>query len=401
MNNFNPRVLSLTDVNQAREVMKSIGVDPAGIARMVDKTQWLNVLIADLPCGAANILKQEMLAIGADAAVARGAVSCSRSHTDVLLMATLKQYFQLIERLPCQPFGLAHLAKELQKVLAAHATGPQVLRGKDCCLTLDAPRIMAVLNVTPDSFYDGGTSNSVDTALRRAEQHIADGADIIDVGGESTRPGAPGVDTATELSRVIPVVEALRNNFSIPISVDTNKAMIAAQAIEAGANFVNDISGLMFDAQMAGVVADSTAGLFVMHTRGRPEVMQNNTDYVDVLGAVIASLRKSLAIARDAGVADDKLAVDPGIGFGKSVAGNLEILRRLSELRCLGSPILLGASRKSFIGTVLHQEQPSQRLFGSVAAATVGLNNGAHVFRVHDVAATRQALDLAWAISGR
>ncbi len=400
MSSFTPRVLHLSDAAQVSETMKNIGVDPAGVARMVGRAQWLNILIADVPCAAANILKQEMLAIGADAAVARGSVACSCSHTDVLLMATLKQFSQLVERLQCQPFGLANLASELRQLLASTPTGTSVLKGKDCCLRLDRPQVMAVLNVTPDSFYDGGRSYSVDAALRQAEQQIADGADIVDIGGESTRPGAPSVDADTELKRIMPVIEAVRSNFPIPISVDTNKAMVAARAIEAGANFINDISGLMFDAQMSEVVAACGAGLFVMHTRGCPEVMQRNTDYADLLGDVIASLRMSLEIARDAGIAGDKIAVDPGIGFGKSVAGNLEILRRLGELQCLGCPILLGTSRKSFIGTVLHQEQPQQRLFGSVATAVVGLNNGARLFRVHDVAATRQALDMAWAVGG-
>jgi dihydropteroate synthase len=400
MSSFTLRVLHLSNVEQVHETMKNIGVDPVGITRMVGKAQWSNILVSDLSCVAANILKQEMLAIGADAAVARGTVSCSRKHTDVLLMATLKQFAQLIERLPCQPFGLSNLASELQHLLAVSVHRPQALRGKDCYLNLDRPQVMAVLNVTPDSFYDGGKSYSVDTALLQAEQQIADGADIIDIGGESTRPGAPLVDVDTELERIIPVVNAVRSSFSIPVSVDTNKAAVAARAIEAGANFINDISGLTFDAKMAEVVADSGAGLFVMHTRGCPEVMQRNTLYADLLGDIVASLSMSLEMAHAAGIAADKLAVDPGIGFGKSVAGNLEILRRLSELQCLGHPILLGTSRKSFIGKVLQQQQPQQRLFGSVGSAVVGFNNGAQLFRVHDVAPTRQALDMAWAVFG-
>lgn len=398
MSSFALRVLNLSNADQVREAMKNIGVDPAGVIRMVGKAQWLNVLVADVPCAAANILKQEMLAIGADAAVARGSVACSRKHTDVLLMANLKQFAQLVERLPSQPFGLSQLANSLQQLLTVPATVAPVLKGKDCCLHLDRPRIMAVLNVTPDSFFDGGNSYSVDDALRQVEQQIADGADIIDIGGESTRPGAPSIDVATELERIIPVVKAVRNNYSIPVSIDTNKAMVAARAIEAGANFINDISGLMFDAHLAKVVADSGAGLFVMHTRGRPEVMQQDTDYADLLGDIIASLRMSLEIAHAAGIDSDKLAVDPGIGFGKSVAGNLAILRRLSELKCLGCPVLLGTSRKSFIGKILRQEQPQQRLIGSLATVVLGLSNGAQLFRVHDVAETRQALDMAWAV---
>lgn len=400
MSCFSPRVLNLATATQVRETMIAVGVDPAGVARMVDKAQWLNILVEDVPCAAANILKQEMLAVGADAAVARGTVACSCRTTDLLLMASLKQFGRLIERLTAQPFGLGGLAAELQQLLELENNSPDCLCGRDCRLQLDRPRLMGVINVTPDSFYDGGRSFGVDTALRQAEQQVADGVDLLDIGGESTRPGAAAVSAEIELERVIPVVEVLRSNFSIPISVDTNKSSVAAAAVAAGANFINDISGLMFDERMADVAAASGAGVFVMHTRGRPEVMQQDTDYDDLMGEITAGLRLSLQRARAAGVAQNKLAVDPGIGFGKSVAGNLEILRQLSQLRCLACPILLGTSRKSFIGAVLGQPQAQQRLYGSLSTLTIGLVNGARLFRVHDVAPSRQSLDMAWAVCG-
>ncbi|MBN2645216.1 MAG: dihydropteroate synthase [Desulfuromonadaceae bacterium] len=365
---------------------------------MAGKTRLLNILLEHVPCGAANILKQEMLTLGGDAAVARGTVTCSLAATGVLLMGTLKQFQALSQRLPSQPFGLAGLARQLRKVLDQIQSPPQQLHGRGVMLSLKQPCVMGILNVTPDSFYDGGRHAGLASALRCAETHIKQGADLIDVGGESTRPGAPAVSEADEVARVVPVVEALCREFSIPVSVDTTKACVAEAALAAGAHFINDVSGLFFDEQMATVVAKADAGLFVMHTRGRPEVMQHNTVYEDLLGEVIGSLAQSLALARAAGVRAEALCADPGIGFGKSVAGNLELLRRLPELSVLGVPILLGTSRKSFIGQVLNQPHADERLFGSLSTVALGVASGVQIFRVHDVAATRQVVDMAWAI---
>lgn len=393
---FNPRMIRLEEPQQVRRVLKQLQVDPVGIKLMTDKALHHNVLLKQLSCAAANILKQEMIALGGDAAVARGTVACSIPHTDVLLMATRKQLSQLALRLLRQPFGLKQLSEELQQLLQLAPGG--YLAGCRCRLELSRPQVMGIINVTPDSFYDGGVCLSLDQALRQAQEQVMAGADLLDIGGESTRPGSQPVREEVELQRVVPLISALNREFDVPLSVDTNKASVARAAVEAGADFVNDISGLTFDDQMADVVAQLGAGLFVMHTRGRPDQMQLHTSYDDLLGDVIDGLRQSVAQAHQAGVAADKVAIDPGIGFGKSVAGNLEILRRLTELSCLGCPILVGTSRKSFIGQVLGCDQPGDRLFGSLASVAVAVAHGAHLFRVHDVAATRQVVDLAWAI---
>jgi dihydropteroate synthase len=225
-----------------------------------------------------------------------------------------------------------------------------------------------------------------------------EGAALIDIGGESTRPGAPSVSEAEELDRVIPVIEALTRELDLPLSIDTSKSTVAAAAIASGVEFVNDISGLTYDQKMAGVVAVSGAGLIVMHTRGRPEAMQQNTKYEDVVGEVVSSLQKSIRCAEQAGVALDKIAIDPGIGFGKDVAGNLELLRQTAALVKLGRPILLGTSRKSFIGQILNQKVPSERLIGTMATLALGYAGGARMFRVHDVAAARQSVLMAQAV---
>ena len=276
--------------------------------------------------------------------------------------------------------------------------GPEFLNGRTCRLELDRPRIMGILNVTPDSFSDGGVYLSPERAIERAMLMADEGADLIDIGGESSRPGAAAISIQEELDRVLPVLEGLAGEIGIPLSIDTSKSAVASSAVAAGAEFVNDISGLQFDPDMAAVVAESGAGLFVMHTRGRPAQMQANTGYSDLLGEVAGCLRESLEMALRAGVAVEKLAVDPGIGFGKDVAGNLELLRRLAELTCLGRPILLGTSRKSFIGRILGQDDPRQRLAGSLATVALGVAGGAQIFRVHDVAPSREAALIARAV---
>ena len=275
--------------------------------------------------------------------------------------------------------------------------GGQLL-GRQCRILLDRPRIMGILNVTPDSFYDGGRYQGLDAALYQAEQLVSAGADLIDVGGESTRPGAPQISADEEIARVVPVVERLAAQLEIPISVDTTKSEVAAASLAAGAHFINDISGLGFDPEIATVVARYQAGLFLMHTRGRPESMQQQTGYTDLLGEVEDFLARALGQARQAGIAETHLAIDPGIGFGKDLAGNLLLLKHLSRLLRLEAPILLGTSRKSFIGQVLGQATPAERLAGTLASVAVGVMHGALLFQVHDVAPAREAALLAWAI---
>lgn len=395
---YRPRLLSVHDEAQARGEILKIGADPQGAARMAPKMIRPLVKLSCVPCKAANILKQEMLAVGGDAAVARGTVACSLPETDVILIGSLKKLRLVSQRLLDQPFGLAQLGRELAAFLRDQANPPQRLLGRSCTIALDRPRIMGILNVTPDSFSDGGRFFDRASALDRARQMVDEGADIIDIGGESTRPGARLLSVQEELDRVLPVVETLACQLKVPLSVDTNKSAVAAEVLRAGAEFINDISGLSFDSQMASVVADSGAGLFVMHTRGTPEQMQADTTYDDLMGEILGSLGQSLDMALQAGVAPEKLAVDPGVGFGKDVDGNLEILRRLSELHALGCPVLLGTSRKSFIGKILDQPEPRNRLHGSLATVVLGVSRGAQIFRVHDVAASREAALMAWAI---
>lgn len=262
-------------------------------------------------------------------------------------------------------------------------------------LSMDQPRLMGIVNTTPDSFSDGGLFADPAAALAQAQAlHLA-GAAILDIGGESTRPGAETVDVATETSRTVPVIAALRQAYpDLAISIDTRKAAVAAAALEAGATLVNDVSALRHDAEMAGLVAGSGAPLCLMHAQGSPETMQQNPRYDDVLLDVYDALAARIRHAEAAGIVRDRLLVDPGIGFGKTLAHNLDLIRGISLFHGLGCPLLLGASRKGFIGAVAGVTQPSARMPGSVAVALAAVAQGVQMLRVHDVAETRQALDL-------
>jgi dihydropteroate synthase len=257
---------------------------------------------------------------------------------------------------------------------------------------------MGILNVTPDSFSDGGRFLNPEKALVQARGMIESGADLLDIGGESTRPGAQAVGLQQELDRVLPVIERLRAESEIPLSIDTNKAAVAAAAMASGANFINDISGLQFDGEMAQVAARSGAGLFLMHTPGRPATMQQQTGYQNLLAEVIAFLQQAAATAMAAGVERSFIAFDPGIGFGKNIYGNLALLKHLDLLVACGYPVLLGTSRKSFIGQILDLPEPSARLAGTLASLALGVERGARIFRVHDVRPAREAALVAWAI---
>ncbi len=255
--------------------------------------------------------------------------------------------------------------------------------------------IMGILNVTPDSFSDGGMFFDQTDAVLHAFQMVKDGADIIDVGGESTRPGAESVTLEEEIKRVVPVVQKLRQKTKIPLSVDTYKAKVASEALNAGANIVNDISGLRAEPEMADVVAGAGASVVIMHIKGTPKDMQINPSYDDLIGEVYDYLSRAVETARSKGI--KQIMVDPGIGFGKTADHNLELINRLSEFRRIGVPILIGVSRKSFIGKILDTPVEA-RLEGTAAAITASILHGADIVRVHDVREMRRVALVADAI---
>lgn len=260
---------------------------------------------------------------------------------------------------------------------------------------------MGILNVTPDSFSDGGLFAGKDRAVRHALSMVRDGADIIDVGGESTRPGADTVGSAEEISRVVGVIRALSKRTRVPISIDTRKAEVADAAVAAGAVIVNDVSGLRYDREMAPLAAKRGVRVIIMHSRGAPKDMQRHPRYDDVVEDVIEDLQSSVGIARLSGIREEAIMVDPGIGFGKTLEHNLEILNRFEEFGALGLPVCAGVSRKSFIGKIAGAQDPSDRLPGTIAACAIAILKGAYMIRVHDVREAVQASRVADAIVGR
>lgn len=258
--------------------------------------------------------------------------------------------------------------------------------------------VMGVLNVTPDSFSDGGLFLKREKAIDRALRMEDDGADIIDIGGESTRPGAEPVTPEEELRRTIPVIEALSRRLRIPISIDTYKAVVARAAIEAGASMVNDISGLRFDPEMAPTIADYDVAIVVMHIKGTPLNMQLNSVYEDLLSEIKEYFRGSIRIAAECGIEEERIVIDPGIGFGKRLEHNLMILNNLRSFAELGRPVMTGVSRKSFIGAILDGVPPTERLEGTAAAVSISVYNGASMVRVHDVREMKRVVRVADAI---
>ncbi|MDC0834746.1 dihydropteroate synthase [Geitlerinema sp. CS-897] len=262
----------------------------------------------------------------------------------------------------------------------------------------DRTYIMAVLNVTPDSFSDGGDFDDLEAAIAQAKRLEAAGADVLDIGGQSTRPGAKEVSLHEEIARVVPVIEAVRSHSSIPISIDTYRSEVAKAALNAGADIVNDVTGGIADSEMFPLVGERQVPIVLMHMRGTPKTMQKLTQYEDLVGEISRVLDRHITAATACGVSRDRIILDPGIGFAKTYEQNLELLRRLPQFRELGYPLLVGVSRKSFIGQILDRKNPKDRVWGTAAACTAAIANSADILRVHDVAEMSDVARVADAI---
>ncbi|MBP6916449.1 MAG: dihydropteroate synthase [Syntrophaceae bacterium] len=311
-------------------------------------------------------------------------------------MGTQKQILALAKKIENQPFGLSKISADLVELLHNINKSKLILKTSRRKIRIgDKTLVMGILNVTPDSFSDGGLFYGQEKAIEHGLKMADEGADIIDIGGESTRPGSDAVPTSVELKRVIPVIEALAAKIKIPISIDTKKAKVAAQALAAGAEIINDISALGGDKNMAKTAANTGAGLILMHMRGTPKTMQKgDLIYDDLLGEIIDCLRKSIGKAMRAGVRKECLIVDPGIGFGKTSEDNYKIIRNLFTLKLLGLPVMLGTSRKAFIGNITG-DRPGERLEGTAASVAAAVMNGCNIVRVHDVAAMKKVIAVA------
>lgn len=394
------RVQRLESPTAVRRAFAEIGVDPVGAVIMVPKFRHHVLRLHGVELREAILLKQEALARGAEAAVAREVASLAAERTELLLSGTTAQLSSLAEKLRTQPFGLARWAADLEAALAS-------VEGEGRPDLFDLPRhplalgrktyVMGILNLTPDSFSDGGRYTTSGAAVAAAEAMVEAGADLIDLGGESTRPGAEPVPVDEELRRVVPVVERLAGLLPVPLSIDTTKPEVAEAALAAGAEVVNDISGLWAAPELAQVAAHHRAGLILMHRRGDPRTMQVAPAYDDLWGEVLAYLEEGVNRAAAAGIPRSRLVVDPGFGFGKTLDHNLELLRHLDELKVLGLPVLVGTSRKSFIGEVL-DVQVGERVEGTLATLALAVARGADFVRVHDVSPAVRAVRMADAV---
>ncbi|MFQ5835649.1 MAG: dihydropteroate synthase [bacterium] len=395
---INPRVLILRNERGVKDELRKIGVSQEAVKILTPKAFHYLIKLEGIPSPTANLLKQEMLSVMADAAVSKEVASFTSKKSDVLLIGTEAQLKKVLPRLNRQPFNLPQVSQQLTELLKNFKKDKFVLSFKDKKMNLARKvAVMGILNLTPDSFYDGGKYTTQARALRRVEEMVKEGADLIDIGGESTRPGAKEVDQEEEIRRVIPVIRKIKELFEIPVSIDTYKTKVAKRALEAGVDMINDISGLRFDPQLKEAVARSGVPVVLMHIKGTPVDMQNNPRYGSLMGEIISYLSESIRLAQKAGIDLKKIIVDPGIGFGKTSEHNLQILNHLGELRSLGRPILIGVSRKSFIGATLKLPL-EERLEGGLAAASLAVMQGAKIIRTHDVKPTRRAVDLTQAI---
>ena len=382
----NLHLKKINNYKDAERELLNIGVDDVSVPMMAPKMRYWVLKMTDVDVRAANILKQEMLSKGGEVAVAKWSAGFTKPTTDVLLMGSLKHFKLTIKKLKIQPYGLKSIAKEIEEALVNIDQKTKVvwdLNGKDLAIG-ERTLIMGILNVTPDSFSETGKYNDIDTATEHALMMIDEGVDIIDIGGESTRPYSKQVSLDEELSRVLPVIKNIRKKSDIPISIDTQKSGVATVALNSGADIINDVSAMTSDEAMIGVVADSKAPVVIMHMEGDPATMQDDTTYYDLIPEIIGYLNSRIDTAMEAGIDKEKIAIDPGFGFGKTVEHNLALLRNLEEFNGLGHPIVIGTSRKSTIGEIL--DQPAdERIEGTAATVALSIAGGASIVRVHDV----------------
>lgn len=398
---FNPRLVRVEGGRDARRLLEELGADETGVAIMSGKMQHVVVSMENVQARAASIIKQVMLSKGGECAVPRDTLLKDTEPVRVLMMGTESQFRGAVRNLGLQPFGLAALSREFKGFLEGTFGGsgtPRSMDARGFTLELGARTlVMGVVNVTPDSFSNGGRFFELEAAVRRARQMVEAGADIIDIGGESTRPGADPVDLEEERRRTVPLIESIAD-VGVPVSIDTYKAELARDALDAGASIVNDVSGLRFDPDMIPLLAERGCPVVIMHMQGVPRNMQENPVYDDVVADVARFLRERASAAVEGGVRPDRIMIDPGIGFGKTLEHNLEIMRRLEELVFLGYPLVLGTSRKSFIGRVL--DLPAdRRVLGTAATVAYAISRGVDVVRVHDVEEMIQVARMADAMN--
>ena len=373
-------------------LMKKLEVSECGSSIMRDRFALETFVASDISTPAANVVKQQVLALGGEAAVPAHAVNCSKPKSDFVFSLRRDKIPEFISRMKAQCWKLPQVADFVEKFVGSQKPWFSFSHPG---IDTTRPNIMGILNVTPDSFSDGGSWTNIDAALEHVSEMLENGADIIDVGGESTRPGSDPVDAETEKKRVVPVIAEIKKQFpKAVISIDTVKSSVADAAINAGAEIVNDVSGLTFDPEIASVCADAGKPVVIGHIKGSPKNMQENPVYENLFSEMLDFFNKSKDQLLSKGLAESKIMLDPGIGFGKTLEHNLAITKHLEVFFSCLDPVVVGFSRKSMIGAVCGRKNPLERLAGTVALDTIALEKGAAVIRVHDVKEAKDTLEI-------
>ncbi|WP_243154624.1 dihydropteroate synthase [Clostridium sporogenes] len=365
----------------------------------MNKNSIMPLKIFNVLSPAANIIKQEMMALGGDCAVSTYCVNCKRETSDIILLGTNRQYKKLLEKLKYMTFfRIQEIKDELENYINNHKELKTVLRdGRE--INYENLKVMGIINCTPDSFYEGSRKSSVEEALKTAENMLKDGAEILDIGGESTRPGSDPVSEEEEIKRVVPGIKEIKNKFKdVIISIDTYRANTAKAAIEAGADIVNDISAMTYDENMVNVVKEYNVPVILMHVKGKPKDMQVDPVYKDFMKEVHLYFKERIDYCKQYGVKEDKIILDPGIGFGKTVEHNLKLMNRIEELKSFNLPVFLAASRKSTIGKILGDLPTEERLEGTIALSCLAVDAELQMVRVHDVKENTRAIRMLEAV---
>lgn len=361
-------------------------------------TSVFHIFITSVNHPEALLIKRLIISAGGECLMSGS--GCAPGSANLLLIGSLNIFKTVADDISDAELALSPLGKEIETAAANYLKKQEDITA--CGFTFNLSQrtaVMGILNVTPDSFSDGGKFIEIDKAVLHGRTMFENGADIIDIGGESTRPGAEAIDEIIEIKRTLPIIEKLSES-GVPVSIDTSKSGVAREAVKAGAVMINDISGLRFDPGIVEVAGEFGTFLVIMHIKGKPRDMQNDTNYDDLMGEIIEYLYISAESAKKAGVNEDKIIVDPGIGFGKSFPQNLEIIRRLRELKVLGYPVLVGPSRKAFIGAITGKPAP-ERLYGTCAVCAAAAVNGADILRVHDASEIAQVAKTIDCVTGK
>ncbi|EKO1913016.1 dihydropteroate synthase [Clostridium botulinum] len=385
--------------NSFPEELSKIEVHEGSINIFMNKNSITPLKVFNVLAPAANIIKQELMALGGDCAINKYCVNCKVETSDIILLGTDRQYKKLLAKLKYMTFfRIQEIAVELENYIKNNGVVKTILKdGRE--INYENLKVMGIINCTPDSFYEGSRKKSIEEALKTAEKMLKEGAEILDIGGESTRPGSDPVDEEEEIKRVVPVIREIKNKFKdVIISIDTYRANTAKAAIEAGADIVNDISAMKYDENMVKVVKEYNVPVILMHVKGKPKDMQIDPVYENLMKEIHLYFNERIEYCKYHGIREDKIILDPGIGFGKTVEHNLKIMNRIEELKSFNLPVLLAASRKATIGKVLGNLPTEERLEGTIALSCLAVDAGLQMVRVHDVKENTRAIRMLEAV---